>query len=75
MFMEQSSATEAREGESTMKHSLSTLGNNALQVGATEKWLVTVDAGMHPADASRAPSDRLLESLLRARLDSSSEHQ
>lgn len=71
MFMDKSSAIEAREGESTMKHSLSMLGN-AFQVRGTEKWLVTVAAGMHPADAARTLSDRLFESLPRARLDPAS---
>lgn len=68
MFMEPSTATVARDGESAMKHSLSSLGN-AFQVGDTEKWVVTVPAGMQPSDAARTLANRLQGSLPTPRLE------
>ena len=71
MFMEPSTATVARDGETAMNHSLMSAGN-AFQCGATERWVVTVAAGMHPADAARALATRMHTSLPIARLDPAS---
>lgn len=71
MFMEPSTATGARDGEDAMGHCLSALGN-AFQIGGSEKWVVTVAAGMQPADAARALSGRLFASLPMPRLDPAS---
>lgn len=68
MFMEPCSATMARDGESAMKQTLTSLGN-AYQIGGSEKWIASVAPGMQPADAARTLSNQLRTSLPLLRLE------